>query len=106
MAKRNIFDELNDGFDALEGARAKKLTLRTHKVAKTERVVVVTAEEILALRGKLNCSRGVFAAHMRVNERTLEGWEQGRTKPNPQASLLLRMVEQFPDTFERLEMVA
>lgn len=106
MTKRDIFAELNDGFNALEGERAGKLTLRTHKVNKAESVVSVTAQEILALRDKLNCSRGVFAAHMRINERTLEGWEQGRTKPNPQASLLLRMVEKFPDTFERLEMVA
>lgn len=102
MKKRDIFAELNEGFDALEAARESKKTLRTHKVLR-ELPVAVSGAEIVALRIKLNCSRGVFAAYMRINERTLEGWEQGRTKPNGQASLLMRMVEKFPDTLKRLK---
>jgi putative transcriptional regulator len=44
-------------------------------------------------------------APLRINERTLEKWEQGRAKPNPQAALVL-LVHRYPDTLERLEKVA
>lgn len=66
------------------------------------RAPVVTAGEILALRQRLNLSRAVFARYLRTNVRTLENWEQGRARPNAQAAVLIRMVESYPDTVERL----
>jgi hypothetical protein len=45
-------------------------------------------------------------APLRINERTLEKWEQGRAKPNPQAAALVLLVRRYPDTLERLEKVA
>lgn len=101
MTKRNLFAELTEGFDALEKAREGKLTLREHAVdvlAAPE----VTAEELRALRTHLRLSRGVFARYLRTNPRTLENWEQGRAKPNAQAALLIRLVQRYPDTVERL----
>ncbi|MDD2744254.1 MAG: hypothetical protein PHV02_18505 [Rhodocyclaceae bacterium] len=50
-------------------------------------------------------SRSVLACHLRTNPRTLENWEQGRAKPNAQAALLIRLVEKYPDTVERLAML-
>lgn len=47
--------------------------------------------------------REVFAFKIGVNPRTLERWEQGRSRPNEQASALIRMVRKFPDILERLE---
>jgi hypothetical protein len=38
----------------------------------------------------------------RRDPRTLERWEQGRSKPNEQA-VLLWLVRKYPDTLERLE---
>lgn len=35
----------------------------------------------------------------------VENWEQRHAKPNAQATLLIRMVGQFPDMMERLEAV-
>ncbi len=52
------------------------------------------------------CSRAVFARKLRINERTLEKWEQGRAKPNPQAAALVLLVRRYPDTLERLEKLA
>jgi len=43
---------------------------------------------------------------LRINEKTLEKWEQGRAKPNPQAAALVLLVRRYPDTLERLEKVA
>jgi putative transcriptional regulator len=104
MTKRNLFDELTEGFDALAGARAGKRTLRTHEVAERP-APEVSAQELLALRERLHLSRPVFARYLRTKTRTLENWEQGRAKPNPHAALLIRLVEKYPDTVERLATV-
>lgn len=104
MKRRNLFAEIAEGFDALAGARAGKQTLRTHEVA-LKPVPSVSADELLALRERLHLSRPVFARYLRTNPRTLENWEQGRAKPNAQAALLIRLVEKFPDTVERLATV-
>lgn len=102
--KRKLMTELTEGFTALEDARAGKVTLKQH-VVEINPAPNVTAAEVLSLREKLNLSRGVFARYLRTNERTLENWEQGRAKPNAQAALLIRMVEQYPDTVERLALI-
>jgi putative transcriptional regulator len=102
--KRNLFDELKEGFNALQDVREKKITLRTHVVEKKPSPEI-TPEELCSLREKLHLSRGVFARYLRTNERTLENWEQGRSKPNAQAAILIRLVEHYPDTVERLSAI-
>jgi putative transcriptional regulator len=104
MTKRNLFAEIAEGFDALVNERAGKQTLRTHEV-EIKPAPEVTADELLALRKRLHLSRPVFAGYLRTNARTLENWEQGRAKPNAQAALLIRLVEKFPDTVDRLAAV-
>jgi putative transcriptional regulator len=104
MKKRNLFAELADGFDALAEERAGKRTLRTH-VIDAKPAPEVTADELLALRERLHLSRSVLARYLRTNPRTLENWEQGRAKPNAQAALLIRLVERYPDTVDRLAAV-
>jgi len=99
--KRDIFNELMDGLEALADERQGKVTLRTHKV-KLPKLVPITAEEVVAIRQQLNLSRSVFAMYLRTNTRTLENWEQGRAQPNAQATTLIRLVERFPETVERL----
>lgn len=99
--KRNLFDELMQGLDDLADARTGKQTLRTHEV-EINPAPDVTADEVLALRERLHLSRAVFARYLRTNPRTLENWEQGRAKPNAQAALLIRLVDKFPETVERL----
>jgi putative transcriptional regulator len=104
MKKRNLFAEIAEGFDALAAAREGKLTLRTHEV-EIKPAPDVTAGELQTLREHLHLSRAVFARYLRTNPRTLENWEQGRSKPNAQAALLIRLVQRFPDTVERLASV-
>ncbi len=57
-------------------------------------------------QAKLKLSRGVFARKLYTYVRTLENWEQGRGKPNAQATVLLRLVNRYPDTLARLDRVA
>jgi putative transcriptional regulator len=99
--KRNLFAELTEGFDALADQRAGKRTLRTH-VVKLKPAPRITARELARLRKQMNLSRGLFAGFLRTNVRTLENWEQGRARPNAQAALLIRLVQRFPDTVQRL----
>ena len=101
MKKRNLFNEIIEGFDALHDERHGKRTLRTHAV-QPRPVIDITAAELVALRERLQLSRPVLAHYLRTNPRTLENWEQGRAKPNAQAALLIRLVERYPDTVERL----
>jgi putative transcriptional regulator len=100
-AKRNLLTELNEGFNAIAAHRQGKLTLRTHPV-ELKPVPEVSASEVVNVREQLHLSRAVFAGYLRTNVRTLENWEQGRAKPNAQAALLIKMVEEFPDTIQRL----
>ncbi len=99
--KRDLFDELTEGFDALADQRVGKRTVRTHSV-KARPVPKITARELAKVRKDMNLSRGLFAGYLRTNVRTLENWEQGRAKPNAQAALLIRLVQRFPDTVRRL----
>jgi putative transcriptional regulator len=101
MKKRNLYSELVEGFDALAEERTGKRTLRTHDV-ELKSAPEISADEVIALRERLHLSRPVFARFLRTNPRTLENWEQGRAKPNAQAALLLRLVQRYPDTVDRL----
>jgi putative transcriptional regulator len=103
--KRKIFDELMEGVYAIKDHREGKLTLRSYKNAPPP-LPTVDGKFILETRTKFRCSRAVFARKLRVNERTLEKWEQGRATPNPQAAALVLLVRQYPDTLERLEKLA
>jgi putative transcriptional regulator len=105
MAKRRLFDELMEGVSAMKSHREGKLTLRTYKAAAEPRLQV-GSKLIQETRERLRCSRAVFARKLRVNERTLEKWEQGRAKPNAQAATLVLLVRKYPDTLKRLESLA
>ena len=105
MRKRKVFDELMEGVAAIKSHREQKITLRSYKV-ETRPLPKVDSNLIRATRKRLRCSRAVFARRLRINERTLEKWEQGRAKPNPQAAALVLLVRRFPDTLERLDLVA
>lgn len=105
MTKHEISAELMEGVAAMQSQREGKLTLRSFKVEPAP-LPKVNAKFILDTRKRLCCSRAVFARKLRINQRTLEKWEQGRGKPNPQAAALVLLVRKYPDTLERLESVA
>ena len=102
--KRELFDELMTGVRAMRAHREGKLTLRTHEAA-ARPLPRVTAALVRDTRARLKMSQSVFARKLRINPRTLERWEQGRSKPNDQAAALILLVRRFPDTFERLDAI-
>lgn len=105
MAKRKLFEEMMEGVGAMKAHRERKITLRTYSHTPVP-LPSLDSAFIRETREQLRCSRAVFARKLRINERTLEKWEQGRAKPNPQATALLLLVRRYPDTLQRLESVA
>lgn len=105
MTKRGIFREQMEGVAAMKAQRDGKITLCSFKVESAP-LPKVDSNLIRDTRKRLRCSRAVFARRLRINERTLEKWEQGRAKPNPQAAALVLLVRRYPDTLARLDEVA
>lgn len=108
MAKRDIVDELMTGVKEMAEHRQGKITLRTYNVKRSRnpKVTKMSGKAIRKVREELNCSRAVFACMLHTSPRTLEKWEQGRAKPNAQAATLVRLVQKYPDTLEKLQNVA
>ena len=101
LEKRDLFDEIMEGLDSMSLHRKGKITLRTHKIEHKE-LPEVNAQKVIETRKMLNLSRSIFANCLRISLRTLEKWEQGRSKPNKQASTLILLVRKYPDTLKRL----
>ncbi|WP_295460510.1 helix-turn-helix domain-containing protein [uncultured Pseudomonas sp.] len=104
MSKRDIFAEIMTGIGEMAAEREGKITLRQHKVeAKAQ--PKVSAKQIVAIRMRHKMSQEVFARVIRTKPATLRNWEQGKAKPNPQAAMLLKLVERHGDMLERMEEV-
>lgn len=101
MARRNIFSELVEGFDALEDARLRKVTLKTSDV-EIKAPPVMDAARVRAVREKLRVSQPVFARKLRTNPQTIKNWEQGTAKPNAQAAILLSLIDRNPKLIEEI----
>ena len=100
MAKRDLFAELAEGFEALDKEYAGKITLKTHHV-KRQTKITLSSKKIIAIRKRLHMSQAVFASALGIEKRTLERWEQGQGVQGAPA-MLLRLVEKYPDTIERV----
>lgn len=101
MNKRNLFEELMEGVDALQAEREGKLTLKKTTLAFAP-MQKMTASEVAQLRKRLNLSQQVFARRLRTEARTIANWEQGVSTPNAQASILLRLVSKYPDLLDEI----
>jgi len=105
MKKRKIFGELVEGVAAMGAHREGRITLRSHRVTPLS-LPRVNQQLIRRTRALFHMSRQAFAFRLGVNPRTLERWEQGRSKPNDQAAALILLVNKYPDTLDRLEALA
>ena len=101
MNKRNLYAELSASLTEARQHSENKLTLKTHTI-ETPHDLTITPAEIMDLRENFNMSRGVFAQYLHISSRTLENWEQGRSKPNEQAITLLKLVKSHPETLAHI----
>ena len=101
MSKRELFSELSTALSDAKRHDQGKLTLKTHKVDIPSELVI-TPDEIKGIRKRYKMSRQVFARYLHTSSRTLENWEQGRSKPNEQAITLLHLVKKHPETLSNI----
>lgn len=96
-----LYEDLLEGLTAMKEHLEGKRTLRTETLSRPE-TLHISADEVKAIRARLNLSQAVFAQRLRTSIKTYQGWEQGKSTPNPQATILLRLVEQSPQVFEQI----
>lgn len=101
MAKRNMFEELKQGLQEMKEHREGKITLKTTEV-EMPKPIKMSKTKIAAIRKQYNYSQAVFARMLATNVGTLRNWEQGRSEPNAQAKLLLKMVETDEAVLQRM----
>ena len=62
--------------------------------------VKVPKTDVRAVRRKLRLSQSQFAAKFGFQPATLRNWEQGRTRPDGPARVLLAVIARHPDAVE------
>jgi putative transcriptional regulator len=62
--------------------------------------VEVPTTDVRAVRRKLGLSQAQFAARFGFQPATLKNWEQGRTRPDGPARVLLAVIERHPEAVE------
>jgi len=98
-------DHGNYQYYVADALKSRKLTLRTHPVELIN-LKPLESEDIRMAREKFNMSRSVFAKKLRISPRTLERWEQGISRPNQQAEVLILLVMRFHDMLDRIASLA
>ena len=62
--------------------------------------VHIPTTDVRALRRRLGVSQSEFAARFGFQPATLRNWEQGRTRPDGPARVLLAVIARHPETVE------
>jgi putative transcriptional regulator len=73
-----------------------------HSKARVRVVRVPEKVDVKAIRGNFKMSQRQFAAAFGFPLSTVQNWEQGRRKPEGSARMLLRIIEESPQTAERV----
>ncbi|BFM14869.1 DNA-binding transcriptional regulator [Maricurvus nonylphenolicus] len=101
MSKRDLFAEISEGLEAVVEHNQGKITLKTTELEILP-PVTITGAEIVDIRTRLNVSRAVLAAALRIKPRKLEKWEQDISTPSPEAATLIKLMAKHPDMVERI----
>jgi putative transcriptional regulator len=65
-------------------------------------VHVPDAIDVKAIRQKLGLSQEAFALHFGFSPAAVRDWEQGRRQPEQAARVLLMVIDEAPQTVERV----
>jgi putative transcriptional regulator len=86
IKKRNVAQEIIEGLAEIKAGGGK-------------RYIVEPPTGVKLIRTKTGLSQSEFAACLNISPRTLQEWEQGRSKPTGAAVSLLNIVNDYPDIF-------
>lgn len=76
--------------------------VRDMKAGRAARVTHVALSPAADARAKTGLSQSRFAALLGVSARTLQNWEQGRTRPSGAAQTLLAVAQRYPEVLREL----
>ncbi len=76
--------------------------VRDMKAGRSARVTQVQPAPAALARAKTGLSQSRFAALLGVSARTLQNWEQGRTRPSGAAQTLLAVAQRHPEVLREL----
>jgi len=79
--------------EAVDWAEGKSAAVRVSTID-------VPVVEVRKIRRKMGLSQAAFAAKFGFPPATLRNWEQGRTRPDGPARVLLAVIERYPDAVE------
>ncbi|MCA2970829.1 MAG: helix-turn-helix domain-containing protein [Acidobacteriaceae bacterium] len=79
--------------EAVDWAEGKDVAVRVTQVE-------VPTVDVREVRRKLGLSQAAFAAKFGFQPATLRNWEQGRTRPDGPARVLLAVIAQHPEAVE------
>jgi len=79
--------------EAVDWAEGKDVAVRVTTVD-------VPTIDVRATRKRLGLSQSAFAAKFGFHPATLRNWEQGRTRPDSPARVLLAVIERHPEAVE------
>ncbi|HLI11509.1 MAG TPA: helix-turn-helix domain-containing protein [Alphaproteobacteria bacterium] len=89
--------------DILRHAKEDDNPIWTARDFKRARVVTPPeAVDVRAIRRRQRLSQRAFAMKYGFSPRTVQDWEQGRSRPDRPARLLLAMIDHAPATVERV----
>jgi putative transcriptional regulator len=94
MSNRDIGQEILQGINEVKQFNLNKKQLKTRTLKEPSPVAVI--------RSKLGVSQFDFANLIGVSSKTIKDWEQGRRNPTGAAKSLLRIAEQEPQVFMRI----
>lgn len=89
-AGSRIIASLKEAIDWVEG---KDVAVRVTTVE-------VPTVDVRSVRKRLGLSQAAFAAKFGFQAATLRNWEQGRTRPDGSARVLLAVIDQHPEAVE------
>ena len=89
------------GFDALDQAREGNLTLKRYKVEPLPALAMTSGRGEGSAHQAGRVAAGV-CPQLRTEARTVANWEQGVSKPNAQAAILMKLVERHPNLLEEI----
>jgi putative transcriptional regulator len=79
--------------EAIQWAEGKPVEVRVTTVE-------VPVVDVRSMRKRLGLSQAAFAAKFGFQTGTLRNWEQGRTRPDGPARVLLAVIERHPEAVE------
>lgn|SRR5215213_5313290 len=83
--------------DALAFERGARRNLKITRIRAPRPPKALSAQDIVQIRRRLNCSQTVFAMILNISPKTVQAWEQGSREPGDAALKLLTIAKKHPE---------